>query len=157
MFDLSLYTWTWAGSLLCLPERCFVCGRAHTPNCHPSVDTLHRLTCLKVSERWPDREHVGRREICSVNTGSCQWILAFSIQGKPLRAVCFDLRCQVCNCGELTLHLTFWVWHLQSSLTVVRITPSNSSPDHSIECVMNQVLTLHTKSKGNVWLWNRHN
>ncbi len=96
-----------AGSLLCLPKYCFVCGWVHTPNCHLSVDTSHHPRCLWVSEQWPDKGQISRKEICSVNTGSCQWIWEFLSQVKPLRTVCFDTRCQVCNHWELTLHLPF--------------------------------------------------
>lgn len=90
-------TWKWAGNLLGVPKCCFVCGWVLTPNCHPSADTSHRLGYLWVSEQGPDRDQNSRKEICSTNTGSCQWILALWLQRKPLRTVFFVMRWQVCN------------------------------------------------------------
>lgn len=79
--------WKWAVSFQCLLRSCFVCDKAHTPNCHPSVDTSHFLRCLWVSKQWADSEHKTRR-VYSVNIWNYQRNFAFSSETNTYCMFC---------------------------------------------------------------------
>lgn len=105
-FELSLYmktSWGFAVSakvLFCLwlsthTQLSPLSGHLTPSQMSPGLQAVTRL--------WPDQEK--RDSQCK--QGELSMKFGVFVTREPLRTVCFDMRCQVCNHRELTLHLPF--------------------------------------------------